>query len=277
LVAAFISGLYWMPLRRVEQAGVAGLWATLAIALLAGLPLVLPLLRRRGRSVADWRDLAMIGFLVGGAYAFYAASLMLTDIVRAVLLFYIAPVWGTLLEIFILHRSLSRQRAASLVLGIGGLAVILGSGADFAPTMNAGDALALASGMIWSIGLLVVFRRADLPTSDLIAAQAAGAVVIAVIIAGIGLAGESSPQIETLTAAIPWLLFAAIVLTIPMWCLSIWAARHLVPARTTLLFMIEVCIGVGSAALLSGEPFGWREAIGTILIISAALVELKQA
>jgi hypothetical protein len=56
---------------------------------------------------------------------------------------------------------------------------------------------------------------------------------------------------------LPWLLFVAILLTMPMWCLSLWASRHLTPARTTLLFMIEVCIGVGSAALLSGDHFGW--------------------
>jgi hypothetical protein len=37
-----------------------------------------------------------------------------------------------------------------------------------------------------------------------------------------------------------------------------------------------VCIGVGSAAVLSGDPFGWREAAGTVLVISAAFVELKQ-
>lgn len=276
LVAALISGLYWLPLRRIEQVGVIGLWATVIIALIAGLPLALPLLHRRGRSIADWRDLAMIGFLVGGAYAFYAASLVLTDVVRAVLLFYIAPVWGTLLEIFVLRRSLTGQRIASLVLGIGGLTVILGSGADLALTMNAGDALALASGMIWSIGLLVVFKRADLPTGDQVAAQAAGAVAIAAIVAAIGLAGQSPPPFETLITALPWLLFAAILLTIPMWYLSLWASRHLTPARTTLLFMIEVCIGIGSAALLSGEPFGWHEATGTILVISAALVELKQ-
>jgi hypothetical protein len=29
--------------------------------------------------------------------------------------------------------------------------------------------------------------------------------------------------------------------------------------------------------LLSGDPFGWREAAGTILVVSAALIELKQS
>jgi drug/metabolite transporter (DMT)-like permease len=274
LAAAFISGLYWLPLRQVDQAGVTGLWAPLAISLLAGLPLALPLLRRRQRSRADWRDLTIIGSLLGGAYALYAASFMLTDVVRVVLLFYLAPVWGTLLEIFLLRRSLTGQRCASLLLGIGGLIVILGGGANLTLTMNAGDAMALTSGIVWSVGVLVVFRRADLAIGDQIGAQAAGAVVVAVMVAWFGLSGSAAPPASAFVGAFPWLLFVAIVLTVPMWCLSLWASRHLTPARTTLLFMIEVCVGVGSAALLSGDPFGWREAAGTTLVVSAALVEL---
>jgi len=275
LVAALISGLYWLPLRQVEQAGVAGLWAPLSIAVVAGAPLLLPLLRGGRRTRADWRDLALMGLLLGGAYALYAASFMLTEVVRVVLLFYLAPVWGTLLELFVLRRSLTLQRCASLVLGLGGLTVILGADGGLALAVNAGDALALASGIAWSLGLLVIFRRHERPIGDQIAAQAGGAILVAVLVTLIGLAGDPTPLPRHFISALPWLLFTAL-LTIPMWCLSLWASRHLTPARTTLLFMIEVCIGAGSAALLSGDPFGWREGVGTVLVISAALVELKR-
>jgi drug/metabolite transporter (DMT)-like permease len=277
LVAALISGLYWLPLGQVEQAGITSLWAPVSIAAVAGVPLLLPLLRRRRRTATEWRDLALLGLLLGGAYALYSASFMLTDVVRVVLLFYLAPVWGTLLEIFLLRRPLTLQRCASLILGLSGLAVILGADRGLSLAMNAGDALALASGIAWSLGLLVIFSRAERPIGDQIAAQAAGAILVAALVAAIGLAGVPPPSPEQFVAASPWLLTTALLLTIPMWCLSLWASRHLAPARTTLLFMIEVCIGVGSAALLSGDPFGWREAAGTILVVSAALIELKQS
>jgi hypothetical protein len=39
--------------------------------------------------------------------------------------------------------------------------------------------------------------------------------------------------------------------------------------------MSEVIIGVTSAALLSGDPFGPLEAYGTILIVLAAFIEVK--
>ncbi len=38
--------------------------------------------------------------------------------------------------------------------------------------------------------------------------------------------------------------------------------------------LLSVFVGVGSTALLSGEPFGLREAIGTLLVLSAAVVEI---
>jgi drug/metabolite transporter (DMT)-like permease len=40
------------------------------------------------------------------------------------------------------------------------------------------------------------------------------------------------------------------------------------------LLMSEVVVGAISAALLSGEMFGAREALGTLLIIAAALFEV---
>ena len=93
------------------------------VATLAGLPLIPPLLRRRSRT--DWYDLARIGILVGGGYALYSASLVLTDVARAVLLFYLAPVWATVLEIAILHQPLTKRRLASIALGLGGLVALL--------------------------------------------------------------------------------------------------------------------------------------------------------
>ena len=43
-----------------------------------------------------------------------------------------------------------------------------------------------------------------------------------------------------------------------------------------MLLMVEVIVGVASAAMLSGDPFGLREAAGTLLILSAAAVEVMR-
>jgi drug/metabolite transporter (DMT)-like permease len=38
--------------------------------------------------------------------------------------------------------------------------------------------------------------------------------------------------------------------------------------------MIEAVVGVVSAAILTNEPFGWREIIGGVLILGAGLLDV---
>lgn len=274
MLAAVISGLGWLPLHAVARAGLAGLWITLVVVLVAALPLVwaLPsLLRARGQAA---RDLAWIGALIGVAYAFYTASLTTTEVARAVLLFYLAPVWGTLLEVFVLRQSLTRQRAASLLLGAAGLATILGIGFDFRFAVNLGDALALISGILWSVGLLFVFRREGPGLGAQSAALAVGALAGAVAMVAL-LEPAAAPDFGQMLRALPWILVAGLLFVLPLWVLSLWAGRRISPARTTLIFMAEVCVGVGSAALWADQGFGWREMTGSVLVLAAAAVEFR--
>lgn len=274
LVAAVISGLGWFPLLAIARNGVSGLWITLAVVLVAGLPLIpaLPaVIRARGQ---DRRDLLWIGALIGVAYALYTASLTTTTVARAILLFYIAPVWGTLLEVFVLRQKFTLRRAASLVLGAVGLVTILGIGVDVEFHIALGDVLALLSGILWSVGLLFVFRREGVGVTAQSAALAIGALVGAALMV-VTLEHAPFPPVEALRGALPWILGAGLLFVLPLWMLSLWAGRRLSPARTTLIFMAEVCVGVGSAALWAGQGFGWREAAGTILVLAAAAVEFR--
>jgi len=278
LVSALISGFYWLPLRHLQDFGFQRVVAAVIIVVLTALPLLPPLLRRRSRT--DWYDLARIGVLVGGAYALYSVSLVLTDVARAVLLFYLAPVWTTVLEVVVLRRPLTKQRLAAIVLGLGGLVALLVPGADSSAaggSINIGDVLALAAGVLWSFGLLIVFRRKDLRTREQLAAQAGGAMVVALLALPLGWAESHPLALAAIIAALPWFLIMAFLLTLPMWGLSLWASRYIPPARASIIFMMEVCIGIASAAILSGYPLHWNEYLGTALVLSAAGLELIRA
>ncbi len=274
LLAAIISGFGWMPLLAIARCGISGLWITLAVVFVAGLPLIpaLPaVVRARGR---DRRDLLWIGALIGIAYACYTASLTTTTVARAILLFYIAPVWGTLLEVFVLRQRFTLRRAASLALGAAGLLAILGIGLTPDFHIALGDILALLSGILWSVGLLFVFRRDGEGLAAQSAALALGALAGAAILA-MTLESAAFPSVAILIGALPWILVAGLLFVLPLWVLSLWAGGRLSPARTTLIFMAEVCVGVGSAALWAGQGFAWREAAGTVLVLAAAAVEFR--
>lgn len=86
-----------------------------------------------------------------------------------------------------------------------------------------------------------------------------------------------APDMTMLFQALPWLLLGGLVFILPVWVITLWAGRRISPTRTTIIFMAEVCVGVGSAALWAGDDFGWRESAGTILVLAAAAVEFLPA
>jgi len=72
---------------------------------------------------------------------------------------------------------------------------------------------------------------------------------------------------------LPWMIFAGLYI-IPTLTMTLWPTTLLLPAQAGLLLMTEVVVGTISAALLSGEPFGLREALGCLMITGALLAEV---
>ena len=81
------------------------------------------------------------------------------------------------------------------------------------------------------------------------------------------------PTFEVLEKGWYWVLIIALGM-LPITYLTIWPATVLSPGRVGMLLMVEVLVGVGSAALLTDETFGIREMAGALLIISAGVVEV---
>jgi drug/metabolite transporter (DMT)-like permease len=82
------------------------------------------LVRGKPTGVAQFRS----GLLIGAAVALYLESLLLTDVARALILFYAMPAWGTIREVVVMRRPLTRWRLISLLLSLAGMLAILGAG-----------------------------------------------------------------------------------------------------------------------------------------------------
>ena len=99
-------GIYWLPQRILVEGGLTGGWGTIA-QMIIGFLILLP--------IAFWRlikkketgfELPVTGLLVGGGFICYALSFLLTDVVRALILFYMTPIWTTIFEILFLKKDL---------------------------------------------------------------------------------------------------------------------------------------------------------------------------
>ena len=270
LVGGVFWGLYWIPLKQVEEAGLSGA-APSALVFGAALVMILPLaLWRRQSLLARVHDLSGAGLLAGLSIGLFTAALTQTEIVRAILLFYLTPVWSTALGMLVLGHKPTLARFATLTLGLVGLCVVLGIDDGLPVPRNVGDAMALISGISWSLASLKLYRMPLVPVPDLIVAFVTGC---AAVTAALFLLMDQRGVGDALGAALPWAVFTAIYI-VPTLAMTLWPATLLTPARAGLLLMAEVVAGVTSAALLSGERFGVQEMLGTALITAALLSEV---
>ena len=116
LISGGIWGLYWIPLREIEGYGIPTYWSVFfinACPLIFILPL--SLLKLSHFRTSFWPTL-QVGLLIGIAFTFYASALLETTIMRATLMFYLSPIWGTFIGCFFLSEPFTRARLLSCLL-----------------------------------------------------------------------------------------------------------------------------------------------------------------
>lgn len=275
VVGGALWGLYWIPVRYFVDQGLPGPWPGI-VMYSSALVLLLPFLVRRGMDfLRDWKGLILSGMFTGAAFSLFTISLVCTDVVRAILLFYLTPVWGTILGYLFLGERLSPARLLGLLCGLGGMVTVLGGEQLIPWPRNTGDWLALTSGITWALGTLGLYRASNVPVEGQIFAFIAGALVLSLCSLPFG--GEAGVVDYGAMLDVAPVAALSALYTLPMIFLTIWPATKLTPARVGLLLMSEVVVGLISAAAFSGEPFGMREFAGAGLIVSAAVLEIVRS
>lgn len=272
LYAGAIWGLFWIPLRALEQAGLHGLWITVVYYGIA-LALMLPFLFWRfSHLIRGGYDLHVTAMLAGGALLLYATAIGYTDVVRAMLLFYLTPIWGTLLGRIFLKESVTILRVMAMAMSIIGMLTIFGLGVRFPVPENVGDWLGLAGGFVWAIASVRLNAGPRYASIDMTIGYFIWSFIFAGV-AALALAPASMPSLAQALPALPTVIAFMVIFILPGTFASLWGPKFLNPGLVGLLFMSEIVVGSISVALLSGEPFGIREMLGIALISSASLLE----
>lgn len=270
LVAALLWGVWWMPIRGLAGLGLSDAWAGAAMAA-GGFVFLTALTLMRGRMGHVPRRAIVGAAFIGLAAASYSVALVWGEVVRAVLLFYLAPVWGKLIERFFMGRPWSNVSTVAIVLSFAGLGVLLG-GAPVSGAAGIGDALAVLSGMSWAIGSALVFSSSASDTLRL-SAWTAGALLL--ISGGFALFFAPPPEAGAAEFAIG--IGSGAIYIAPILFMTLWSARRLAPAALSFILTAEIISGVVSSAVFLDEPFGLAHVLGTVLIIAGALTEVVWA
>lgn len=272
LYAGAVWGLFWIPLRSLEDAGLHGLWVTVVYFLVPTFCLVPIGIWRWKHFKAGGFQLQITAMLSGLALLLYTMSIVFTDVVHAILLFYLTPIWGTILARIFLGEAITPQRILAMAVAVVGALTIFGLGLQFPIPQNAGDWLGVAAGMLWAIASLRINIHKDFSAIEMTLGFFFWSLIFS-IIAALIFAPSYIPSVAQTLPALPLLLIFMVLLILPGTYASLWGPKFLSPGVVGLLFMTEIVVGSISVALLSAEPLGVREVIGILLITCASLIE----
>jgi drug/metabolite transporter (DMT)-like permease len=271
LAAGLLWGTTWMPLKYFGSQGLSGPTLTMLSYGLIGLAAAPWVVFRRARWWPQ-RGLVLTMALAGGAAnVCFISALVAGEVVRVMLLFYLAPIWGVLGGRVFLGEAITWVRTLAVVAAVSGALLILGGPQALAAPLSLVDALALASGLLYAAQNIAT-RAADttpLDVKSLVIFVGCGAISGAIVFA----TGEQPPPVSgvlfaQLTGFAGFWIMAAMVTTV-------WGVTHLEAGRAAVLLVFELVAATVSAVWIGGERLTGTEWIGALLITAAALLEAR--
>lgn len=278
--STFFWGTVWIGFRGIDSAGIP---ATLVGTMAYGLPAIflLPVLAWRWRSLRGrYAGLLLCAGPLALCNILFAIAVVTGEVGMVVLMFYLSPVWSTVLERIFLRIPVSPLRWAGIALALIGLVVLQGGHGRAPWPSNASETMGLVAGLCWAIALLAARMWPQIPVVDKTVAQFVCALpigLIAFFAVSASFLPATWPEPVAFFNALPWTAITIALWVVPSLILSLWGAARLSPGRANILMMFEVVVGVGSGALLAGEALGWSKLVGAILIVSASVLESWQA
>lgn len=280
---AFVWGTAWWPMRALQAEGLHPLWTTALTFAVASLAIA-AVRPRALRQVLGTPALWVLVAAAGCTNAAFNWAIVIGDVVRVVLLFYLMPLWTVLLARVVLGEPMTRAATLRVVLGTAGAAIVLwpaaasstvqpGSILDALPLPRSlADLLGLVGGFSFAFNNVMLRREAGRPEEGRALAMFLGGALVAGALAALLASSGAVPAPPA--PAVPWLALAG-ALTIAFLagnlCLQYGAAR--LPANGTAVVMLtEVLFASLSAVALGAGALTLRIAVGGALIVAAAVL-----
>ena len=275
VVSSCAWGLYWLPLRSIEQSGIVGSWS---IVLVNACPLIIlvPLIFFNLDKFKKYpKPILFAGIMIGAAFTFYANGLVQTSVIRATLLFYLSPIWSTIIGIIWLNERLTIARVISIIVALIGLILLL---YDFrnqeTAMLNFGDFSSILSGLFWALGASILKKWSKLPIIPLTAIVYFSTTSLSILLAII-VYKAPIPSLTLIGQNFSTAFIWSVIVLLPSFCIIFRISQILFPGRVGILMMSEVAVAVISAKiLLPEEQMVILQWIGASAILLAGVVEI---
>ena len=275
VVSSCAWGLYWLPLRSIEQSGIVGSWS---IVLVNACPLIIlvPLIFFNLDKLKKYpKPIFFAGIMIGAAFTFYANGLVQTSVIRATLLFYLSPIWSTIIGIIWLNERLTIARVISIIVALIGLILLLYDFRNQETVMlNFGDFSSILSGLFWALGASILKKWSKLPIIPLTAIVYFSTTSLSILLAII-VYKAPIPSLALIGQNFSTAFIWSVIVLLPSFCIIFRISQILFPGRVGILMMSEVAVAVISAKiLLPEEQMVILQWIGALAILLAGVVEI---
>ncbi len=274
LNAAAVWGVLWYPYRVLAHQGISGELATFLtylLALVMGLALFGPAWREARH--ARWWAVALT-LSAGWTNLGYVLAMLGGEVMRVLLLFYLAPLWTVLLSHLLLGERLNRYGSIIIGLSLGGAFIMLWRRQLGVPLpQNIAEWIGLSAGFAFALTNVLVRRIQHLSFAFKSTSVWFGTALLTLPV--LLLHGNLAAQ-ATLIAPSAWLLMAgvAVVLCATTYFVQ-YGLTHLPANQSILLFMFELVVAAVSSYLLANERMSAQEMAGAVLIVTASLFSGK--
>ena len=275
VVSSCAWGLYWLPLRSIEQSGIVGSWS---IVLVNACPLIIlvPLIFFNLDKFKKYpKPILFAGIMIGAAFTFYANGLVQTSVIRETLLFYLSPIWSTIIGIIWLNERLTIARVISIIVALIGLILLLYDFRNQETVMlNFGDFSSILSGLFWALGASILKKWSKLPIIPLTAIVYFSTTSLSILLAII-VYKAPIPSLALIGQNFSTAFIWSVIVLLPSFCIIFRISQILFPGRVGILMMSEVAVAVISAKiLLPEEQMVILQWIGASAILLAGVVEI---
>jgi drug/metabolite transporter (DMT)-like permease len=270
LFGAALWGVLWYPYRLLAQAGLDGTWATIltyGLALAAGVA-AFP---RQFPRLWPLPPLAIaMGLAIGASNLAYILGILEGEVMRVLLLFYLAPLWTVPIAWIALRERLDAIGIAVMALAFAGAMIILWKPHIGLPWPSSRpEWLGLLAGFLFAFGNVLIRRLDTMTDAGKSIVIWAGVTIAALIhLPASGMRAEDAYRVVESS----WALIAGIGVALVFMSLALQYGLSRMPAnRAIVILLSELVVATIAAYYLAGETLRVQDAIGGGLIVAASL------
>ena len=270
LAGALVWGLIWYPYRALQSAGVGGALSACLTYLLALLPALILFRNRRGQFHKSPWLLAALALAAGICNLGYVLAMIHGEVVRVMLLFYLAPLWTLVFSRLLLGEKAGPVGYLVIALSLAGAIVMLWHpGGRWPVPYTMADWLGLGAGMAFALMNVLSRKAADIDEAIKAGSAWAGVTLVGLMVT---LLTEYPGQALAGMDARAWLLVALIALT--LFCVNLvvqFGLARVAANRAIVIMLSELVFAAASSYFLAFEQIGWRDWLGGAMLAVAAL------